>query len=145
MQIYFHSCLCSYLPRVPILVEDTVYSCLIQSLFDIHKTCIHPCVDANYKPSTSVIIWMSVTKSMALCAQKDCLSSCFMHIHDKRFASPSPWVSDNANNVVKANLNFAVCIPSHADISNYISLIIQSSHQFDDTCQMVNLLINISH
>ncbi len=25
MQIYFHSCLCSYLPRVPILVEDTVY------------------------------------------------------------------------------------------------------------------------
>ncbi len=24
MQIYFHSCLCSYLPRVPILVEDTV-------------------------------------------------------------------------------------------------------------------------
>ncbi len=26
MQIYFHSCLCSYLSRVPILVEDTVYS-----------------------------------------------------------------------------------------------------------------------
>ncbi len=25
MQIYFHSCLWSYLPRVPILVEDTVY------------------------------------------------------------------------------------------------------------------------
>ncbi len=25
MQIYFHSHLCSYLPRVPILVEDTVY------------------------------------------------------------------------------------------------------------------------
>ncbi len=24
MQIYFHSCLCSYLSRVPILVEDTV-------------------------------------------------------------------------------------------------------------------------
>ncbi len=24
MEIYFHSCLCSYLPRVPILVEDTV-------------------------------------------------------------------------------------------------------------------------
>ncbi len=24
MQIYFHSCLCSYLPRVPILMEDTV-------------------------------------------------------------------------------------------------------------------------
>ncbi len=24
MQIYFHSRLCSYLPRVPILVEDTV-------------------------------------------------------------------------------------------------------------------------
>ncbi len=26
MQIYFHSCLCSYLPRVPILVEDTVHT-----------------------------------------------------------------------------------------------------------------------
>ncbi len=25
MQIYFHSCLCSYLSRVPILVEDTVH------------------------------------------------------------------------------------------------------------------------
>ncbi len=25
MQIYFHSCLCSYLSRVPILVEGTVY------------------------------------------------------------------------------------------------------------------------
>ncbi len=25
MPIYFHSCLCSYLSRVPILVEDTVY------------------------------------------------------------------------------------------------------------------------
>ncbi len=25
MQIFFYSCLCSYLPRVPILVEDTVY------------------------------------------------------------------------------------------------------------------------
>ncbi len=24
MQIYFHSCLCSYLSRVPILVEGTV-------------------------------------------------------------------------------------------------------------------------
>ncbi len=24
MPIYFHSCLCSYLSRVPILVEDTV-------------------------------------------------------------------------------------------------------------------------
>ncbi len=29
MQIYFHSCLCSYLPRVPILVEDTVYKTLL--------------------------------------------------------------------------------------------------------------------
>ncbi len=24
MQIYFHNCFCSYLPRVPILVEGTV-------------------------------------------------------------------------------------------------------------------------
>ncbi len=27
MPIYFHSCLCSYLSRVPILVEGTVYIC----------------------------------------------------------------------------------------------------------------------
>ncbi len=34
MQIYFHSRLCSYLPRVPILVEGTVYLFLSQfSLF----------------------------------------------------------------------------------------------------------------
>ncbi len=29
MQIYFHSRLWSYLPRVPILVEDTVYTVYI--------------------------------------------------------------------------------------------------------------------
>ncbi len=33
MQIYFHSCLCSYLPRVPILVEDTVYFILFKLTF----------------------------------------------------------------------------------------------------------------
>ncbi len=38
------------------------------------------------------------------------------------------------NNVVKANSIFAVCIPSYAEMSNYISLIIQSSHQLDDSC-----------
>ncbi len=35
MQIYFHSCLCSYLSRVPILVEDTVY------IFDVCKAKIY--------------------------------------------------------------------------------------------------------
>ncbi len=34
MQIYFHSRLCSYLPRVPILVEGTVYI-----YFFFVKTC----------------------------------------------------------------------------------------------------------
>ncbi len=32
MQIYFHSRLCSYLPRVPILVEGTVYDIVINVL-----------------------------------------------------------------------------------------------------------------
>ncbi len=32
MQIYFHSCLCSYLSRVPILVEGTVY-CVFAILY----------------------------------------------------------------------------------------------------------------
>ncbi len=45
MQIYFHSRLCSYLPRVPILVEGTVYIyiyiyiyiyCLLQAVFKAH-------------------------------------------------------------------------------------------------------------
>ncbi len=31
MQIYFHSRLCSYLPRVPILEEGTVYNILFES------------------------------------------------------------------------------------------------------------------
>ncbi len=35
MQIYFHSCLCSYLPRVPILVEDTVFRCIYYSICSI--------------------------------------------------------------------------------------------------------------
>ncbi len=34
MQIYFHSCLCSYLPRVPILVEDTVTIFTLNSIYD---------------------------------------------------------------------------------------------------------------
>ncbi len=37
MQIYFHSCLCSYLPRVPILVEDTV----MNLQYDQYKSLIH--------------------------------------------------------------------------------------------------------
>ncbi len=36
MQIYFHSRLWSYLPRVPILVEDTVHI-LLSLLWD----CVH--------------------------------------------------------------------------------------------------------
>ncbi len=35
MQIYFHSCLCSYLPRVPILVEDTVSVVLLKRGFQV--------------------------------------------------------------------------------------------------------------
>ncbi len=36
MQIYFHICLCSYLPRVPILVEDTV----AQQMFQIFPVSV---------------------------------------------------------------------------------------------------------
>ncbi len=34
MQIYFHSRLCSYLPRVPILVEDTVNLNIVKVVLD---------------------------------------------------------------------------------------------------------------
>ncbi len=37
MQIYFHSRLCSYLPRVPILVEGTVYSLYNHVVTVTHK------------------------------------------------------------------------------------------------------------
>ncbi len=43
MQIYFHSCLCSYLPRVPILVEDTV--CMY--------VCMHVCTKSFLKTTTN--------------------------------------------------------------------------------------------
>ncbi len=33
MQIYFHSRLCSYLSRVPILVEGTVYEILVRKVY----------------------------------------------------------------------------------------------------------------
>ncbi len=57
MPIYFHSCLCSYLSRVPILVEDTVYiyiKCVflqipVVSSSSIHhqQTLLHNTVNAN--------------------------------------------------------------------------------------------------
>ncbi len=43
MQIYFHSCLCSYLPRVPILVEGTVHEIspgAIQKSNGLKVTCL---------------------------------------------------------------------------------------------------------
>ncbi len=41
MQIYFHSRLCSYLPRVPILVEGTVYVlCLKNVHLFIYVSCL---------------------------------------------------------------------------------------------------------
>ncbi len=41
MQVYFHSRLCSYLPRVPILVEGTVYIflCLQIVILGVKKQC----------------------------------------------------------------------------------------------------------
>ncbi len=39
MQIYFHSRLWSYLPRVPILVEDTVYLFFIKWIKCDSKAC----------------------------------------------------------------------------------------------------------
>ncbi len=48
MQIYFHSCLCSYLPRVPILVEETVCVYIYIYIYiyidiDIDRTKQHNC------------------------------------------------------------------------------------------------------
>ncbi len=40
MQIYFHSRLCSYLPRVPILVERTVYI----HIYTDHSFRVFPCL-----------------------------------------------------------------------------------------------------
>ncbi len=45
MQIYFHSRLCSYLPRVPILVEGTVYIYIYIVVF--FSVCFVHCI-ASY-------------------------------------------------------------------------------------------------
>ncbi len=50
MQIYFHSCLCSYLSRVPILVEGTVY------MREKKFCCFLPNVDPLRKRS----VWVSL-------------------------------------------------------------------------------------
>ncbi len=85
MQIYFHSRLCSYLPRVPILVEGTVYIYIyierererereIQLFFSAllkHFFTMVPC------PIIMVILWYLgwwlVEKGKCLCR----ISSCY--------------------------------------------------------------------
>ncbi len=52
MQIYFHSCLCSYLPRVPILVEDTVNVYPIQLKIKIKNTNYTNYANASHKYCT---------------------------------------------------------------------------------------------
>ncbi len=42
MQIYFHSCLWSYLPRVPILVEDTVYIKNMKNILKVYFNHLVP-------------------------------------------------------------------------------------------------------
>ncbi len=56
MQIYFHSRLCSYLPRVPILVEGTVYIYIyiyIYSGFAFFFISKNHCVETTLNESTS--------------------------------------------------------------------------------------------
>ncbi len=47
MQIYFHSRLCSYLPRVPILVEGTVCVCMHIYIYIYIYTHTHTQVHLN--------------------------------------------------------------------------------------------------
>ncbi len=56
MQIYFHSRLCSYLSRVPILVEGTVYIYIFSIYIYIHK--YKDAADINML--TNVFFWLFV-------------------------------------------------------------------------------------
>ncbi len=55
MQIYFHRRLCSYLSRVPILVEGTIYSIYIYIYIYIYI------LSAVIKPFSTLIIMINVS------------------------------------------------------------------------------------
>ncbi len=71
MQIYFHSRLCSYLSRVPILVEGTVYIC--RSCFDHFESDRDEVVserDAFTDTETSLVVYGPITR------QSECVCVC---------------------------------------------------------------------
>ncbi len=66
MQIYFHSCLCSYLPRVPILVEDTVYTTALITLLLLQLSTLYGI--------WNIFFWADVFDFLA--CSDDCISVC---------------------------------------------------------------------
>ncbi len=70
MQIYFHSCLCSYLSRVPILVEDTVsyeydsLVALIKQIFSVQPLIVVESVTLRIQLENSFISSSQELQSM---------------------------------------------------------------------------------
>ncbi len=62
MQIYFHSRLWSYLPRVPILVEGTVYNMWFDQCGAVVQNCNSALLDAieEHPPHYSIYIYIYI-------------------------------------------------------------------------------------
>ncbi len=82
MQIYFHSRLCSYLSRVPILVEGTVYTnMLLKTGFVLQGHILYIIVHAQLTKYIQIFIYMCASfKNIFLVLQKrHFLHKCFKY------------------------------------------------------------------
>ncbi len=86
MQIYFHSCLCSYLSRVPILVEGTVYLFFLFFLAPLPST----------SQSSDVLL----------------VSYSWDETHDALFNIGTVWTPDNWWVIIQFEIYCEVCISS---------------------------------
>ncbi len=67
MQIYFHSRLWSYLPRVPILVEGTVYMCVCVYVYMCVCVYVYMCVCLCIYVCVCVYVYMCVCVYVYMC------------------------------------------------------------------------------
>ncbi len=99
MQIYFHSRLCSYLSRVPILVEGTVYrdrsSCSQNSYIIVYVTYYYYYYSTGstmeHSASTTVFQWTLFWATLFSWAHEGCIHLCF------RAPSPSLFWSTHSS------------------------------------------------
>ncbi len=90
MQIYFHSRLCSYLPRVPILVEGTVYVCVYICVCIYIYVCVYLCMYIY----VCVYIYMYMCVYIIHALPKDLCLKWIVHQQKESFNHPSKllWI-----------------------------------------------------